>query len=162
MALNDVWSMYFGQCVSRTLGVHKMPAPSTISLDKCHYSTDFVRPCVSVTFTLCHVFVTGECMIKSQAPQPCVQDYDLINFKRSSSAAFYEAATESAKTTTYCYGLEKFWVDIYVSHPPLTKGYVRREKIVFKQEEKADMTSAPHKFKRKCDKLIIGHILEHM
>ena len=162
MALNDVWSMYFGQCVSRTLGVHKMPAPSTISLDKCHCSTDSVRPCVSVTFTLCHVFVTGECMIKSQAPQPCVQDYDLINFKRSSSAAFYEAATESAKTTTYCYGLEKFWVDIYVSHPPLTKGYVKREKIVFKQEEKADMTSAPHKFKRKCDKLIIGHILEHM
>ena len=65
---------------------------------------------------------------KSQAPQPCVQDYDLINFKRS-SAAFYEAATESAKTTTYCCGLENFWD---VSHPPLTKGYVKkREKIGF-------------------------------
>ena len=153
--------MYFGQCVSRTHGIHKMPAPSTISLDKCHCSTDSVRPCVSVTFTLCHVFVTGECMIKkSQAPQPCVQDYDLINFKRS-SAAFYEAATESAKTTTYCCGLENFWD---VSHPPLTKGYVKkkRENRFFWQKEKADLTSAPHKFKRKCDKLIIGHILQHV
>ena len=161
MALNDVKYVIRAMCLTYTWcsqnACSKYDFPWQMSL--------LDRLCQTLRFSDIYIMscVCDRRMHDKKKPgSSTVQDYDLINFKRSSSAAFYEAATESAKTTTYCCGLENFWVDIYVSHPPLTKGYVRREKIVFKQEEKADMTSAPHKFKRKCDKLIIGHILEHM